>query len=74
MASLFLSLHESEQNVRSTAGQYIQNIQPGDKTKGDHSLFFKHKLLEMKRIVKQVVGIDVAQGELVVCLGRMYDD
>lgn len=28
----------------------------------------------MKRIVKQVVGIDVAQQELVVCLGRMYDD
>jgi len=28
----------------------------------------------MKRIVRQVVGIDVAQKELVVCLGRMYDD
>ena len=28
----------------------------------------------MKRIVKQVVGIDVAQKELVICLGRMYDD
>ena len=28
----------------------------------------------MKGIVKQVVGIDVAQKELVVCLGRMYDD
>lgn len=28
----------------------------------------------MKKIVKQVVGIDVAQDELVVCLGRMYDD
>lgn len=28
----------------------------------------------MKIIVKQVVGIDVAQKELVVCLGRMYDD
>lgn len=28
----------------------------------------------MKTIVKQVVGIDVAQKELVVCLGRMYDD
>lgn len=28
----------------------------------------------MKKIVKQVVGIDVAQNELVVCLGRMYDD
>ena len=27
-----------------------------------------------KKIVKQVVGIDVAQKELVVSLGRMYDD
>jgi transposase len=28
----------------------------------------------MRRTVKQVLGIDVAQKELVVCLGRMYDD
>lgn len=28
----------------------------------------------MRKIVKQVVGIDVAQKELVVSLGRMYDD
>lgn len=28
----------------------------------------------MKKIVKQVVGIDIAQKELVVCLGRMHDD
>jgi transposase len=28
----------------------------------------------MKKIAKQVLGIDVAQKELVVCLGRMYDD
>ena len=28
----------------------------------------------MNKIVKQVVGIDVAQDELVVHLGRMYDD
>ncbi len=28
----------------------------------------------MKKLVKQVVGIDVAQEELVVCIGRMYDD
>ena len=28
----------------------------------------------MKKIVKQVLGIDVSQKELVVCLGRMYDD
>jgi len=28
----------------------------------------------MKKIVRQVLGIDVAQKELVVCLGRMHDD
>lgn len=28
----------------------------------------------MKKIVKQVIGIDVAKNELVVCIGRMYDD
>jgi transposase len=28
----------------------------------------------MKRILKQVAGIDVAQKELVVCIGRIYDD
>ena len=28
----------------------------------------------MKKIVKQVAGIDIAQDELVVCLGRMHDD
>jgi transposase len=28
----------------------------------------------MKNAVKQIVGIDVARGELVVCFGTMYDD
>lgn len=28
----------------------------------------------MKKILKQVAGIDVAQDELVVCLGRIYED
>lgn len=28
----------------------------------------------MKKVVKQVVGVDVAQSELGVCLGRMHDD
>jgi transposase len=28
----------------------------------------------MKKVIKQVLGIDVAQKELVVCLGRMYND
>jgi len=68
-----LDLFEFEQNVRNRAALYIQNIQPGDKTKGDFSLFIL-KIIGMKTIVKQVAGIDVAQDELVVCLGRMYDD
>lgn len=28
----------------------------------------------MKKVVKQVVGIDVAKNELVICVGRMFDD
>lgn len=28
----------------------------------------------MKKVIKQVLGLDVAQKEMVVCLGRMYDD
>jgi transposase len=35
---------------------------------------FLTKTISMKKIVKQVAAIDVAQKELVVCLGRMYDD
>lgn len=36
--------------------------------------FLIFKPTNMKKIVKQVVGIDVAQKELVVCFGRMYED
>ena len=39
-----------------------------------HFAFLSSKLSQMKKIVKQVAAIDVAQKELVVCLGRMYDD
>jgi transposase len=69
-------LLEFEQNVRNTVSLYIQNIQPGVKTQERFSLFSYsvHKIIDMKKIVKQAVGIDVAQKELVVCLGRMYDD
>ena len=55
---------------------YIHNIQPGDKTKRDfHFIFYftvKNKFV--KKVIKQVLGIDVAQKELVVCLARMHDD
>jgi transposase len=54
---------------------YIQYHQSGDKTKGDFSLlFFTPKYHQMKKIVKQFLGIDVSQKELVVCLGRMHED
>lgn len=69
-------LFEFEQNVRNAALRYIQNNQSGDKTKGDFSLLFylSKKIICMKKIVKQVLGVDVAKKELVVCLGRMFDD
>ena len=44
-------------------------------SEGSFSLLFFFKLIgKMKRIVKQVVGIDVAQKELVVSLGGMHED
>jgi transposase len=66
-------LLEFEQNVRGTIFRYTLDIQSGEKTKGDFSLFGFQKLY-MKRLLKQVVGIDVAQKELVVSVGRMHDD
>lgn len=66
-------LFEFEQNVRNRASPYIQNIQSGDKTKGDFH-FFHFNSLVMKKILKQVAGIDVAQNELVVSLGRLWED
>ena len=38
-------LFEFEQNVRNTVVLYIQNIQPGDKTKGDFHFFLKPPLV-----------------------------
>lgn len=38
-------LFEFEQNVRNRAMLYIQNIPPGDKTKGDFSLYYFKKIL-----------------------------
>lgn len=35
---------------------------------------FLSNTIGMKKVIKQVLGIDVAQKELVVCLGRMHDD
>ena len=68
-------LFEFEQNVRSYASCNIQNIQQETKRREIfHLSFFKTKKIGMQKIVKQVLGIDVAQDELVVCFGKMYDD
>jgi transposase len=72
----FFDPFELEQNVRSPACRGILNIQPGDKAKGGFSLLFftkNKKQKAMKKILRQVLGIDVAQKELVVCLGRLCD-
>ncbi len=37
---VFFYLFEFEQNVRNRAPSYIQNIQSGDKTKGDFHFYF----------------------------------
>lgn len=72
--SLFLISCEFEQNVRSIINIYIQNIHPGEKTRERFSLFSFKKSIRMKKILKQVAGIDVAQKELVVCLGRIDEE
>ena len=65
-------LFEFEQNVRSYINYNIQNIQQETKRREIFSLII-FKKIDMKKIVKQVLGIDVAQKELVVCFGIMYD-
>jgi transposase len=70
-------LFELEQNVRNIAC-VISRISNQETKRREifHFLIvplFK-QLIGMKKIVRQVLGIDVAQKELVVCLGRMYDD
>lgn len=66
-------LFEFKQNVRRMAKLYSQDIQLGDQTKGDFHFTFL-KSISMRKIVKQVCGIDVAQDELVVTVGRLFDD
>ena len=67
-------LFEFEQNVRNTARSVYPEYPIRRQNEGRFFTFFIQKLIGMKKIVKQVCGIDVAQKELVVTLGRMYDD
>ena len=72
-------LQEFKQNVRNIVNQYSQHIRLETKRRKIihflEMLCYKPKTkLVMKNVVKQSVGIDVAQKELVVTLGRMYDD
>lgn len=46
----------------------------GEKTKGDHSLYFDNLIPYPMNPLKQVLGIDVSQKELVVSLGKMNAD
>ena len=52
--------------------RYIQNNQPGGKTKkGFHLWRFKKSTIMIKKLLKQVVGIDIAQKKIDVSLGWM---
>jgi transposase len=70
-------LFEFEQNVRSTAcsvhPQYPIRRQNEERF-FTCFLLFNQKNKNMAKVVKQVVGIDVAQDELVVCFGKQYED
>ena len=59
----FFYLFEFEQNVRSCAGCDIQNIQSGDKTKGDFSLdSFLRKIDKDEKIGKASAGYRCGSG------------
>ena len=59
----FFYLFEFEQNVRSCAGCNIQNIQLGDKTKGDFSLeSFLRKIDKDEKISKTSTGYRCSPG------------
>ena len=52
----------------------IQNIQPGEKTNREiHHFMLTFNIISMSAL-KQVLGVDVAQKELVVTLGRLLAD
>lgn len=70
---LFIS-PEFEQNVRSRPWCGIQDNRKETKRERDFHFIFYQNMIGMKKVVKQVLGIDVAQKELVVCFGRMHDD
>ena len=54
------------------AGPYTQNNHQESKRREISTFYLK--IIGMKKLLKQVAGIDVAQQELVVSFGRMYDD
>jgi transposase len=55
---------------------YIHNIHQETKRREIFSLYYfiHFKTIGMKKSIRQVLGIDVAQKELVVCLAIKYDD
>lgn len=73
--TLFCSF-EFEQNVRNTTGLVYPEYPIRRQNEGEFFTFYlkTNIVVDNKRIVRQVAGIDVAQNELVVSLGRLYDD
>ena len=68
-------LFEFEQNVRNTARSVYPEYPNRRQDEGRFFTFFSFKkLIGMKKILKQVCAIDVAQKELVVILGRLLED
>ncbi len=68
----FFYLFEFEQNVRNTTGSVYPEY-PTRRQNEERCSLFNKKKNGMKTVIKQVVGIDVAQIELVVSLGRMNE-
>lgn len=65
---------EFEQNVRRMVNYTVRISSQETKRRGVFTLHLKFNLIGMQKIVRQACGIDVAQDELVVALGRLYDD
>jgi len=73
----FFNRFEFEQNVRNKVFDlYIQYHFRRENEERFFTLlsFFQFKTIGMKKLAKQVLGIDVAQKELVVCLATRFDD
>jgi transposase len=67
-------LFEFVQNVRNTVISVYPEYPTRRQNEGRFSLFHFKLTIGMKKILKQVCATDVARKELVVTLGRLFDD